>query len=289
MKHSTRRSFVVICGSISAWLVDRLTAQADDLLSIRKARRRVQPLCAVPPADYQFGARTPSLIVRSMPAIPRYAREDIDALVAILKSYSNSIAEIESVTIPEPTAFQLADRAELALSKRLEADSASHLLSRPISKSMQLADAQLTIAHCSLSDVALVVEPSGLWQLSLRGDQNYLRRDEARPRNLDLQIKRNAFKVKFRLLRSTRSGGENLTPAVGGEPEFYQTGKTALAAIDVPEFWVQREAPQSITQSGRHPMIAAHYDEIDQAEFEFFVKLDPLTGNGQGVVQPWQR
>ncbi len=272
----------------ATWLLSQV-AMADDWLSLRKARRRIQPVCSIPPEDYQYGARTPSTIVRSLPAVPQLSAQDIQQTLELIRSYSGSIAAIEAASMPDATIDQLAHRADLALSRRLEAQQALQHAQRPKAKLMQLATRQLTIAHCSISDVAFQIQPSGAWHLSLRGDQNYLRDDRQRERNVDLQIKRNAFKLNVRLLRSSRSGGENQAPLVLDEQSVDQAGKLAIVEIDVAEFWVQREAPQRITRLGYHPLIASHYDDIDQAEFEFFVRLDPLTGSGTGVVQPWQR
>lgn len=288
-RDSNRRSFVLILSSVSAWLLNCSMARADDLLPIRRARRRIQPLCAVPHADYQYGARTPSVVVRSLRALPRYSSEHAGTLTTIIESFNKAATAIETAKLPEPTLHELVHQSDMALNRRLQAYKVGAQHARPVSKLMQIADSELEIAHCSLSDIALVIEPSGIWHLSLRGNQNFLRREETRERNLDLQLKRNAFKVKVRLLRSARSDGENITPAVGGEPNFDQASKPAIVSINVPEFWVQREAPQLITETGHHSLIAAYFDDIDQAEFEFFVKLDPMTGNGHGVVQPWQK
>ncbi|MEZ6135383.1 MAG: hypothetical protein R3C53_10785 [Pirellulaceae bacterium] len=131
--------------------------------------------------------------------------------------------------------------------------------------------------------------------MSLRADQNFngghARIDGVgnNGRGLELHLHRNAFQVSVRLLRSSSSGGENQTPTVGIEAAVDQAGKLALATIKIPEFWVQREAPELITQTGFEQLVVNHFEDIDQAEFEFYVRLDSLTGSGKGVVVPWQR
>ncbi len=263
---------------------------ADELWS-RHGRRRVTPLCSLPPENYQHEARTPSLIVRSLPAIEQLSTQAVNHSIEILREYSQSLEQLDTVlaSVNSPSTRDILAANQAKLDRRLMMQQLMRDAQRPQSKLMQLATRELTIAHCQLSDVALLIEPSGIWHLSLRGDQNFLREDQNRVRNVDLQIKRNAFHVRIRLLRSIRSGGENLTPEVANETRQAQAGKLAFVKIHVPEFWVQREAPQFITRMGQHPLIQDHYDDIDQAEFEFFVKLDPLTGSGEGVVTPWQR
>ncbi len=287
---ANRRGFVIVIVSVGSWFADRALAMADDLLSIRKARRRVAPLCSVPSADYQFGARTPSVLVRSLPAINQLSTDDVKLALEVVQEQSrtslaltNSLSAGNSLSVEE-----ILLRSDAALARRLDSHEVMRRAAQPKAKLMQLATREVQIAHCSLSDVALVIEPSGVWHLSLRGDQNFRRDDRRNERNDELHIKRNAFNVTMRLLRSSRSGGEALTPLVGNESSFDQAGKLAYAELQIPEFWVQREAPQLITRTGQHPLIACHFDEIDQVEYEFFVRLDSLTGSGEGVVQPWQ-
>ena len=161
--------------------------------------------------------------------------------------------------------------------------------SRPRAKLFQIARNSITIEHCSISDIALQIEPSGKWLLRLRGDQNPIEKTEELIRNKDIHIRRNAFRVQVRLLTTARSNGENRTPLVEKQPLIDQAGKLALVSFDVEEFWVQREAPMYIAKDGYEHGIVNSFADIDQAEFEFFVRLDPLTGSGKGVVQPWHR
>ncbi len=283
---ANRRGFVLVVTAAGTWLADYALAVADDLLSLRKARRRITPLCSVPNADYQQGARTPSILVRSLPAIPQLSPDDVQLALDIVAEQTRSAAALTLPTAENRTIDQILLRSDAAIERRIQSQEVLRRATTPKAKLMQLAIRDVQIAHCSLSDVALLIEPSGAWHLSLRGDQNFARTDRRDGRNDELHLKRNAFNVTMRLLRSSRSGGENLTPTVGGESGFDQSGKLAYAEIKIPEFWVQREAPQLITRTGNHAMIACHYDDIDQVEYEFFVRLDSLTGSGEGVVQP---
>lgn len=283
-----RRGFVIVVTTAGTWLADCALAIADDLLSLRKARRRVTPLCSVPNADYQHGARTPSVLIRSLPAIPQLSVDDVKLALEIVSDQTRGISALTGPLSEKNTMDieQILMRSDAAIDRRLRSQEVMRSATTPKAKLMQLAVRDVQIAHCSISDVALLIEPSGAWNLSLRGDQNYLRSDRRDIRNDEIHIKRNAFSVTMRLLRSSRSGGESLTPTVGEESSFDQAGKLAYAEIMIPDFWVQREAPQLITRVGHNSMIARHYDDIDQVEYEFFVRLDPLTGSGQGVVQP---
>lgn len=289
-----RRGFVILVTATGTWLAHCAVTLADDLLSLRKARRRITPLCSVPNADYQHGARTPSVLIRSQPAIPQLSAEDVKLALDIITEQGRSGAALIAATSDLNSTSsgldidQIMLRSNAAIMRRVESEEIMRRATTPKAKLMQLATRDVQLAHCSISDVALLIEPSGAWHLSLRGDQNFLRGDRRNVRNDELHIKRNAFNVTMRLLRSSRSGGENLTPIVGGESSFDQAGKLTYTEIKIPEFWVQREAPQLITRRGHDAMIACHFDDIDQVEYEFFVRLDSLTGSGEGVVQPLQ-
>lgn len=279
------RGLLLVFSAGALWLGPLVTTvNADDPLSLRKARRRITPLCSVPHADYQYGSRSPSIVVRSLPALEQLAVGDVGSMLDVMRAAQADLQVVDN--LPQFTAEQ---RAAILRMRQMEAEQAIQEALKPRAKLVQLATSELTIAHCRISDVALQFERTGIWHLSLRGDQNYLRPGQPRERNQDLQLKRNAFKLNIRLLQTSRNVEELVTSTVTSEPNFDQTGKLAFCELNVPEFWVQREAPQFITRTGYCEMIAAHFDDIDQAEFEFFIKLDPLTGSGQGVNAPWQR
>ncbi len=287
---TNRRRFVILITAAGAWIADGVLVLADDFLSLRRAKRRVTPLCSVPNSDYQYGARTPSVLIRSLPAVPQLSVDDVTQALDVITEQSRSIAALTKPLVENKDLGieEILLRSDAAIDRRLQSTEVMRLAVQPKAKLMQLATREIPIAHCSISDLTLLIEPSGVWHLSLRGDQNFRREDRRNERNDELHIKRNAFNVTMRLLRSSRSGGESLTPIVGGESSFDQAGKLVYAEIKVPPFWVQREAPQLLTLNGHDPMIAFHYDDIDQVEYEFFVQLDALTGSGEGVVQPWQ-
>ena len=246
-------------------------SQAVDPILLRSGRHRIEPLCSVPREDYQFGSRTQSLVVRSLAAAPHYSSETTEQKIAAFKRLASAsdLSATPSLVMPP---INLIDPTV-----------------RPDSKLLQLANQTLEIAHCEMSDIALKVEPNGFWYLSLRADQNRVSKKDEQTRSDDIQIKRNAFRLNVRLLSSAHRHQENIAPEINQQIIGAQSGKIAVAHLVVPEFWVQREAPNMVSRKGFDPMIAQHFDEIDEAEFEFFVLLDPLTGSGKGVVLPWQR
>jgi len=244
---------------------------AVDPPTLRTGRHRVEPLCSVPYEDYQYRARTPSLVVRSLSAVPHHSFEAANKKITQIRQ-SAIIAE----KIPgQPEILPPMVPVDVSL--------------RPESKLLQLANRSLEIAHCEMSDIALKVQPNGSWFLTLRADQNRISKNDELTRSDDIQIKRNAFQLKIRLLDSAHRHQEIVGPGINRQLMGAQSGKVAVAHILVPEFWVQREAPQMVSLSGFDPMIASSFDDIDEAEFEFYVVLDPLTGSGKGVVLPWQR
>ncbi len=286
-----RRKVMLWLGAGFAWLAQHSLAVADDLITLRKGRRRIAPLCALPMQDYQHHARTPSVIVRSHFTLRRYSEADVEQTITAIRKNGENIAKLQHRLDQnaEITPEQYLRFSDELLMRELEGRRLIEESTVPRSKLIQIASEDITIAHCRVRDIAMRIEPNGNWRVSLKADQNYLRDDASRERNLDLQLKRNAFNVTIRLLSSSRASGENLSPSVGSEDRTYQAGKLVLAVIEIPEFWVQREAPRSIVETGNNQDIAQGFLDIEQAEFEIFIRLDPLTGNGKGVVQPWQQ
>ncbi len=266
-KHRVMAWLAGVCGFCAV----NEQARAIDPILLRSGRHRIEPLCSVPSEDYQHGSRTPSLVVRSLAAVPHNSFETTSQKITDILQKARAIdaAATSSAVMPP---MNLSDATV-----------------RPDSKLLQLANQTLEIAHCEISDIALKVEPNGFWYLSLRADQNRVSKKDEQTRSDDIQIKRNAFRLNVRLLSSAHRHQENIAPEISQQIIGAQSGKIAVAHLVVPEFWVQREAPNMVSLKGFDPMIARHFDEIDEAEFEFFVLLDPLTGSGKGVVLPWQR
>lgn len=266
-KHRALAWFASVCGFCSV----TEQSQAVDPILLRSGRHRIEPLCSVPREDYQYGSRTQSLVVRSLAAAPHYSFETTEHKITILKQLASAVgSNTDAASVMPP--INLND-----------------VTVRPDSKLLQLANRTLEIAHCEISDLALKVEPSGFWYLSLRADQNRVSKKDEQTRSDEIHIKRNAFRLNVRLLSSEHRHQENVAPEINQQVIAAQSGKIAVAHLVVSEFWVQREAPNMVSRKGFDPMIAQHLDEIDEAEFEFFVLLDPLTGSGKGVVLPWQR
>lgn len=252
------------------------TLQAGDLFPWQKAKRRIKPVCSVPKADYQFQARSPSIVIRSLPAVEQTKGDRIESLLALIKASRSDKKMIEDGL----TGDALKDAKE---KREKETNKALALAVDPKAKVLQLGTQQLKLAQFQLSDVTLLIEPSGKWQLSLRGDHS--QRGAGQPKSIEVDpgLLRNAFNLRIRLLRSARNVRENLTTRPD-DLNFAQASNLALGEIEVPEFWVQRSAPKFVNLSGESEFIETHFKEINQAEFEFHVRLDPLTGKGTGVI-----
>ena len=278
----------------AAWLLSGMTvAVAVDPRLLRRGAHRVQPLCSLPEADYQHGARSPSAIVRSQLAIPLTRPELISQAIAAIRDALPSTASRTPAVIPTVPCINNPAVGDVTLLQQLAMRDYSQSLINaatiPQAKLILLGQRELAVLHCEISDVALLVEANGAWHMSFRADQNPRSRRNDQVRNLELHIKRNAFHVNVRLLHSSRPGGEAISATqLTGNP-IDQAGKLAVAQLKLDDFWVEREAPEFILREGFEPGIARHFEYIDQAEVEFFVRLDPLTGNGRGVVDPWQR
>ncbi len=266
---STKHRVIAWLAGVCGFCAATEPSQAGDPILIRSGRYRVEPLCSVPHEDYQYGARTPSLVVRSLVAVPHYSFETTVQKITALKQLATEVdAGASPLAVMPPN-----DNGSV----------------RPESKLLQLANRTLEIAHCEISDIALKVEPNGSWYLSLRADQNRISKLDEQTRSDEIHIKRNAFRLNIRLLDSSHRHQEIVGPEINQQWIGAQSGKIAVAHLVIPEFWVQREAPNMVSLRGFDPMVAQHFNEIDEAEFEFFVLLDPLTGSGKGVVLPWQR
>jgi hypothetical protein len=82
--HQAERRWFLL--SSAAWLASGITvALADDPRLLRRGAHRVKPLCSLPPADYQHGARSPSVIMRSQLAIPLIQPELVTQAVAAIR------------------------------------------------------------------------------------------------------------------------------------------------------------------------------------------------------------
>lgn len=124
-----------------------------------------------------------------------------------------------------------------------------------------LSEPQLEIDHCSISQVAVQIQPNGDWTLSLRGDQN--RRPpagQANTYNPRLHIRRNEFSVQLRCLGNFReepSEVGNLVP------------KPVLVDLGPVHFWVENGEPRHLRHRGNSRELAAALPLIDRVEVEF--------------------
>lgn len=255
---------VLAAGATIAFVVSSL--RADDLFGLRKGRRRIQPKCSVPPADYQFGAQSTTVTGRTLPAVEVYSSQNV----------SDALNEIKAISATPGKAQE----RPWALLRVADAG-------KPVAKMLQMDRSRLTIEHCQISDVAIRIEPSGMWQVSLRADQNYVLDHEAETRNVELHMKRNRFHTKI-LLTQPLAGVSHRTRIAGTPTADAEPKRIVLSVIELPPYWVQREAATSVVETGYDPAIARHFQEISQAEIEFYVDLDSLTGSGEGVISDWQ-
>lgn len=131
-------------------------------------------------------------------------------------------------------------------------------------KLYQLEQAELAIDQCAISDVALQLDNTGHWVLSLRGDQN--RRVEPPAEavfNPWAHIKRNEFVLQLRCLGAFRNEPQEVAP---------RAGRPVLAVIEVQPFWVENGQPRYLRIPGYQPEIATYFPLIDRVELEFFYR-----------------
>lgn len=147
-------------------------------------------------------------------------------------------------------------------------------------KVFQFVDpARLTIDHCTISRISVLVQQNGDWTLSLRADQNPVALD---PPLVDRQVnsaepaalftdhlRRNVFVVNLR------------ASAFQGLPEQGSLiGRQVVVPLAVPPFWVQRATPEYKVIHGNEPQLAAMFDKIDRVELDFSYQLEQIEPAG---------
>jgi hypothetical protein len=138
-------------------------------------------------------------------------------------------------------------------------------------KSFQFVEnARLQIDHCSIQQMSVLLHESGHWSISLRADQNPLQSDEplnpttAEPPQLfTSHLQRNEFHVSVRCYA-----------AFGDVLENRLVGKPLIIPLDLRPFWVQRQRPYQLFQTGSNSRIRDHFELIDRVEIEFAVRRD---------------
>ncbi|MEC8553840.1 MAG: hypothetical protein VXZ82_02420 [Planctomycetota bacterium] len=68
------------------------------------------------------------------------------------------------------------------------------------------------------------------------------------------------------------------------DPNSAQSSSVTLGEIEVPDFWLQRSPPRFVNLCVESDLVKTHSKEINHAEFEFHIRLNPLTGKGTSVV-----
>lgn len=264
---SSRRNFLLGCVGLGGVQLFYRAALGHDLWTHLGGRRRVCDQAGVPAADYQYRPRTPSVIVRTLPAISIAGGRDVEATLELIRLNAVGLAEGRAQ----------ADSLQVPLRRGLaggplgsEVKQAVDALREPQGKQLQLATRSLDIGHCRVYDFSLDVRPSGDWATSFKCE--YVSASDGAVRQTpDRVVQRNAFHVSVRLLRSrdvTRSAEFLQQPR-----ENIVNSTQVLAELKLPEFWVQRDVPRSVLQQGWRAEVQRHYDEINQAEIEFYYSL----------------
>jgi len=122
--------------------------------------------------------------------------------------------------------------------------------------------------HCSVSQMAVVLEETGHWSVSLQADQNPLFPIGNSPLNPTTieptrlftdHMQRNQFYIRVRgyVTNTPRQEGQLL-----GDPVAVQ--------LEVPPFWVQKGRSYPLHATGFSPEASTYFDVITHVELEFF-------------------
>ena len=265
----------------SLWCLS--TAQAIDPLTYFSGRHRIGPACNVPPGQYQYLPRTPSVSSGSLPALPRHSLESMERAIQAAK-----IPLAQSPLAQSPLAQSPIAQSPIAQSPMENPYTAASPLVSSDSTTLQTAAPFLEVAHCRIRDASIAVDPLGNWTISFKAEQNPLLDRDAMIRNVDLQLKRNLLVMDVRLTDAAVSRTGTMLSVTRSLPAIENHRSTGLVQLQVPRISIQRESSEFYTFQGNDPKIAQHFERIAGAEFQFYALLDPLTGSGQGVVMPWQ-
>lgn len=130
----------------------------------------------------------------------------------------------------------------------------------------QLAQASVTVDHCSISRVVLTTWDTGAWSLDFRADQNpsgplkppLVLPGASSPAQFTAHIKRNLFTVRVRGLGASAAQG---TPNLS-------IGRPVLFELAPEPFWVQRGVPVLQRFQGIDPQLARFLPQADRIEVE---------------------
>lgn len=128
-------------------------------------------------------------------------------------------------------------------------------------------NATLQIDHCSTSRMLVQVAESGRWTVSLRADQSAppdpLKVTTSEPvRHYTEHLRRNEFHVAVRCY-----GG------YGADQPGRMLGKPQVLELPVRPFWVQKDQPYQLFQTGYDPRIADHFELLDRVEVDFAYRI----------------
>ena len=201
-------------------------------------------MCCIPRSDYQYQARSPSVIAGSQ-------------TVQVITSVGN-----------DQLIAAARNNVDIQVNQR---------------KRFRPSRDQLRIDHCRISDIAIDFDRGGNWVMSLFAEQNPPLEPEQDLRfRQRLHLRRNAFVVEVRLFSSPTTSVAAVVESdqQSREPN---PGRLIAAKIEPKPFWVQREEPRSLVLRGQSDEIARWFDELSAAEFEFFYQLDPQSAAGENV------
>ena len=137
-------------------------------------------------------------------------------------------------------------------------------------KSFQfVTDPVLQSNHCYISQMSVLLHESGRWTISLQADQNPVNParifDVTTAQPLQLftdHLQRNEFHVVARCYAQYGPNANGLL------------GKPFVFPLIVRPFWVQRQQPYSLLETGFNPDVQQYFGSIDRVEIEFAYKLD---------------
>ncbi|MFO0899243.1 MAG: hypothetical protein U0836_17605 [Pirellulales bacterium] len=134
-----------------------------------------------------------------------------------------------------------------------------------------LSRASLAVDHCRITQVAVLLEESGIWTLSLKAEQNpgvppngiVLSGDarEGPDQQFTLHLKRNQFVVRVRAY-----GNFPLAEELRDD----SPGKPVMFSLEPRAFWVQRGEPYNLVERAYCPALKAYYPNVERLEVEFY-------------------
>ena len=137
--------------------------------------------------------------------------------------------------------------------------------SRQVKAFQFVEQARVTIDHCAVSNISVLLQQDGRWTLSFVGHHNNPQDTDVANSNLTAEpadkqssfVKRNAFHVSLRCyVRHSASANSDL-------------GQAVVFPLQVKPVWVQSGLPRDYFATGADPRVGEFFAEIDRIEFDF--------------------